>query len=88
MPFSENFAPPPTHTHTHTHTLPLSLRASYDTGQSLFFNEILNFIKKEILAPVFSCEFCENSKNTFFTEHLHLWTTASIFYWTHLGDCF
>ena len=24
---------------------------------------------------MFSCEFCENFKNTFFTEHL--WTTAS-----------
>ena len=34
-----------------------------------------NFIKKETLAQVFSCEFCEISKNTFFTEHL--WTTAS-----------
>ena len=34
-----------------------------------------NFIKKEALAQVFSCEFCEISKNTFFTEHL--WTTAS-----------
>ena len=27
------------------------------------------------LAQVFSCEFCEISKNIFFTEHL--WTTAS-----------
>ena len=27
---------------------------------------------------MFSCGFCENSKNTFFTEHL--WTTASIHY--------
>ena len=34
-----------------------------------------NFIKKETLAQVFSGEFCEISKNTFFTEHL--WTTAS-----------
>ena len=34
-----------------------------------------NFIKKETLAQVFSCEFCEISKNTFFIEHL--WTTAS-----------
>ena len=25
-----------------------------------------NFIKKETLAKVFSCEFCEVSKNTFF----------------------
>ena len=34
-----------------------------------------NFIKKDTLAQVFSCEFCEISQNTFFTEHL--WTTAS-----------
>ena len=35
-----------------------------------------NFIKKETLAQMFSCEFCEISKNTFFTEHF--WTTASM----------
>ena len=34
-----------------------------------------NFIKKETLAQVFSCEFCEVSKNNVFTEHL--WTTLS-----------
>ena len=28
------------------------------------------FIKKETLAQMFSCEFCENSKSTLFTEHL------------------
>ena len=27
-----------------------------------------NFIKKDTLAQVFSCEFCEISKTTFFTE--------------------
>ena len=50
--------------------------------QSLFFNKVAglrpqtcNFIKKEPLAQVFCCEFCENSKNTLFTEHL--WTSAS-----------
>ena len=50
--------------------------------QSLFFNKVAglrpqtcNFIKKETLAQVFCCEFCENSKNTLFTEHL--WTSAS-----------
>ena len=37
--------------------------------------EVCNFIKKETLAQVFACEFCEISKNTFFAEHL--WTTAS-----------
>ena len=38
--------------------------------QGLFFirlrAEACNFIKKESLAQVFSCEFCEISKNTFF----------------------
>ena len=29
------------------------------------------------MAQVFSCEFCEISKNTFFTEHI--WVTASVF---------
>ena len=37
--------------------------------QSLFF-------KKETLAQVFSCEFCEISKNIFFTEHLGTTTSA------------
>ena len=41
---------------------------------SLFFNTVAggacNFIKKETLAQVFLCEFCEIFKNTFFTEHL------------------
>ena len=38
--------------------------------QSLFFNKVAglacNFIKKETLTQVFSCEFCETSKNTFY----------------------
>ena len=34
-----------------------------------FQPEPCNFIKKEALAQVFSCEFCEIFKNTFFTEH-------------------
>ena len=41
-----------------------------------FNPEASNFIKKETLAHVFSCEFCEISKNTSFTEHL--WATVSI----------
>ena len=43
--------------------------------QSLFFNKVAdlrpqacNFIKKETLAQVFSCEFCQISKNTFFNR--------------------
>ena len=31
---------------------------------------LINFIKKKALAQVFSCEFSEIFKNTFFTEHL------------------
>ena len=41
--------------------------------RSLFFNKVAglsNFIEKEALAQVFSCEFSEISNNTFFTEHL------------------
>ena len=34
-----------------------------------------NFIKKETLAQIFSVEFCEISKNTFFPKHL--WAIAS-----------
>ena len=38
--------------------------------QSFFFNKVAGkaytFIEKETLAQVFSCEFCEISKNTFF----------------------
>ena len=48
--------------------------------ESPFFNKIAalsptTLLKKETLAQVFSCEYYEISKNTFFTEHL--WTTAS-----------
>ena len=35
-----------------------------------------SFFKKKTLPQVFSCELCEISKNTFFTELL--WTTASV----------
>ena len=38
--------------------------------------EACNVIKQESLAQVFSFEFCEISKNTFFTEHLR--TEAAI----------
>ena len=34
-----------------------------------------NFIKKETLTQVFSCEFCEIFKKTIFTEHMR--TAAS-----------
>ena len=41
----------------------------------VFFLIKLHFIKKETLAPVLSCEFCEILKNTFLIEQL--WVTAS-----------
>ena len=37
-----------------------------------------NFIKKETLAQVFSCEFCEISKKNFFTEHLRTNTSGRV----------
>ena len=39
-------------------------------------------LKKETLAQVFSCEFCEISKNTFFTEHLRA-KVVQILYLSH-----
>ena len=36
----------------------------------LFRPEVCNFIKKETLTQVFSCEICQISKNIIFTEHL------------------
>ena len=62
--------------------------------QSLFFNKIAGvrpatLLKKVTLAHVFYCEFCEISKNTFFTEHF--WTTASVKTWLNLsnnGNCY
>ena len=41
------------------------------------------FIKKETLAKVFSCEFCEIYKNNFFTEHLYA-TARDEIYMSHL----
>ena len=55
-----------------SHTHPLS---TYRSSRSQVFFKI-GALKKETLAKVFSYEFCEISKNTYFTEHL--WTTASV----------
>ena len=41
----------------------------------LYSEASCNFMKKETMAQVFSCELCEFSKNNFFTEHLR--ATAS-----------
>ena len=48
--------------------------------QRLFFNKVAglrSLIRKETLAQVFSCKFCEISKKNFFTEDLRT-TTASV----------
>ena len=37
-----------------------------------------NFIKKEALAQVFSCEFCKIVQNTFFTEHILATASAHV----------
>ena len=42
--------------------------------------QVCNFIKKETLMQVFSCEFCEIPKNTFSTEQLR--TTA---FWSYMN---
>ena len=42
----------------------------YDGYHGALASMACNFIKKETLAQVFSGEFCEICKNTFFTEHL------------------
>ena len=53
--------------------------------QSLFFNKVAGMrpatlLKKETLAQVFSCEFCEISKNTlFYRTYL---VVASVYYET------
>ena len=52
----------------------MSQNSQENTCVTVFFNTVAggacNFIKKETLAQVFLCEFCEIFKNTFFTEHL------------------
>ena len=63
--------------------LKLFLQNSQETGkhlcQSFFLIKLqvedCNFIKKETLTQVFSCEVCKIFKNTFLTEHL--WATVS-----------
>ena len=52
-----------------------------DLCQSLFFNKVKGLrpailLKKKSLVHVFSCEFCEISKNNFFIKHLRV--TASV----------
>ena len=58
---------------TKSHKVSQSIAKARSCHQRCFL--ACNFIKKEILAQVFSYEFCEISKNNFLTEHL--WITAS-----------
>ena len=51
----------------------------------LEISQAYNFIKKETLVQVFSCEFCEISKNTAFTEQVRM--TASVFLNLSLKIC-
>ena len=44
--------------------------------QNLYFNKVAGL--RQALAQVFSCEFCEISKNTFLTEHV--WATTSFIF--------
>ena len=48
--------------------------------------QAFNFITKETLAQLFSCEFCEISKNTFFTEHLWATASAGIYWFIHIYE--
>ena len=52
-----------------------SCSKKFQLCQILFFNQVAGLrpatlLKKETLAQVFSCKFCEISKSTFFTERL------------------
>ena len=55
--------------------LKISQNSQENTCARVCFLSYCNFIKKETLGQMFSCEFCEFFKNIVFTEHL--WTTAS-----------
>ena len=63
----------------------ISQNSQENTCVRVFFNKVAgtcNFIKKETLTQVFSCEFCEIYKNTFFhrtppvaaSETIHKWS--------------
>ena len=41
------------------------------------YASVCNFIKKETLAQLFSCEFWEIFKNTFFIEHIPVTASSS-----------
>ena len=55
----------------------LALDKNLPTGKH--HPQACNFIKKEALAQVLFCDFCEIAKNTFFTEHLRATASAEKF---------
>ena len=78
-------SPPPLHPSGYTLVITVYIFTNWNTPKQppeIFYKKVFldhrpvacNFIKKETLTQVFSCEFCEICKNIFFTEHF--WTTA------------
>ena len=67
-------------------TATVTLKITEDNPNEKIFKKLFvawNFIKKETLAQVVFCEFCEIFKNTNFTEHLwvtvsHIWMQAVV----------
>ena len=57
-------------------SLEISQNSQENTCARESFLMACNFIKKDSLGQLFSCGFCQISKNTFFIEHLR--TTASV----------
>ena len=55
--------------------------------QSLQRFQACNFIKKETLAQVFSCEFYEIFKNTFFTELPRTTASVNILFSIRINEC-
>ena len=58
------------------------LKISQNSQKSTFARDcpqVCNFIRKETLAQVFSCEFREISKNTFFTEYFRTTAFTNVF---------
>ena len=53
--------------------------------QSLFFDEVAGW--RQVLAQVFSCELCENFKNTFFINHLPGSCFSCCFYFRKSDSC-
>ena len=66
----------------------MSVQISEEADRRCFIEKVFwglrpaTLLKKETLARLFSCEFCEISKNTYFTEHLW-WLLLKIYQILH-----